>query len=188
MNTKIQIKPAFVLLVIVLAAFSRILPHPGNFSPLAAISLVGGLFFSQKYWAIIVPLLSVWISDLFINNVIYSQYYSEFTWFYDGFYWQYASYVLIGLMGLSFKQNLSFFKLFGMSLSGSILFFIISNFGCFMGSEIYSKDLGGLILCYGAGIPFFSATVLGDMFYTLSLTFMIVYAGKKISFLRTVNG
>jgi hypothetical protein len=126
--------------------------------------------------------------DLFINNVIYSQYYPEFTWFYDGFYWQYASYVLIGLMGLSFKQNLSFFKLFGMSLSGSILFFIISNFGCFIGSEIYSKDLGGLILCYGAGIPFLSATVLGDMFYTLTLSLMIVYAGKKISFLRTVNG
>lgn len=84
MNTKIQIKPAFILVVIVLAAFSRILPHPSNFSPLAAISLVGGLFFSQKYWAIIVPILSVWISDLFINNVIYSQIYPEFTWFYDG--------------------------------------------------------------------------------------------------------
>jgi hypothetical protein len=57
-----------------------------------------------------------------------------------------------------------------------------------MGSEIYSKDLGGLILCYGAGIPFLSATVLGDMFYTLTLSLMLVYAGKKISFLRTVNG
>jgi len=188
MNTKIQIKPAFILVVIVLAAFRRILPHPSNFSPLAAISLVGGLFFSQKYWAIIVPILSVWISDLFINNVIYSQYYPEFTWFYEGFYWQYLSYILIGMISLFFKQNLSFFKLFGMTLSGSILFFIISNFGCFMGTEVYTKDLSGLMLCYVAGIPFFSATVLGDIFYTLSLSLIIVFAGKRISFLKTVNG
>jgi hypothetical protein len=188
MNTKIQIKPAFILVVIVLAAFSRILPHPSNFSPLAAISLVGGLFFSQKYWAIIIPILSVWISDLFINNVIYSQYYPDFTWFYEGFYWQYGSYILIGLMGLFFKQNLSFFKLFGMTLSGSILFFIISNFGCFMSTEVYTKDLSGLMFCYAAGIPFFSATVLGDVFYTFSLSLIIVYAGKRISFLRNVNG
>ena len=188
MNTKIQIKPAFILVVIVLAAFSRILPHPGNFSPLAAISLIGGMYFTQKYWAILLPLLSVWISDLFINNVIYAQYYPEFTWFYEGFYWQYVSYVLIGLMGLSFKQNLSYFKLIGMSLSGSILFFILSNFGCFIGNDFYTKDLGGLMLCYTAGLPFFSATVLGDLFYTLSLTIMIVFAGKRISLLRVVNG
>ncbi len=184
---KVQIKPVFVAIIVAIAAFSRILPHPANFSPLSAISILGGLYISQKYWAILIPLLSIWISDLFINNVIYSQYYPEFTWFYDGFYWQYSSYIIIGLMGMLLKQNISFLKLTGLSLSASLLFFLISNFGCFMASEFYSKDINGLILCYGAGIPFFSATVLGDLVYTLLLSFAINYAGKSIPFTRSVN-
>ncbi|MFY8020129.1 MAG: DUF6580 family putative transport protein, partial [Bacteroidia bacterium] len=46
---KIQIKTPFIGIFILLAAFSRIIPHPTNFSPLAAISLLGGLYIAQKH-------------------------------------------------------------------------------------------------------------------------------------------
>ena len=187
-QNKIQIKTPIVGIFILLAAFSRMIPHPSNFSPLGAISLLGGLYISQKYWALLIPVLSIWISDLFINNVIYATYYPEFTWFYEGFYWQYFSYIIITIIGLSFKQHLSFFKMIGMSLSASILFFLLSNFGCFLASDVYSKDLGGLMMCYTAGLPFFSATVLGDLLYTTSFSLMLMYAGKKISFVNKLNG
>ncbi|MFY8021417.1 MAG: DUF6580 family putative transport protein, partial [Bacteroidia bacterium] len=133
------------------------------------------------------PILSVWISDLFINNVLYASYYPQFTWFYDGFYWQYGSYILISCLGLLFSQYHSFFKLIGLSLSGSVLFFLISNFGCFLSNPIYSKDLTGLLMCYTAGIPFFSPSIAGDLLYTISFGWMIQFALKTLPNLRTVN-
>jgi hypothetical protein len=71
--------------------------------------------------------LSIWLSDLFINNFLYAQYYPQFTWFYEGFYWQYISYILIGFLGISIQNNKPSYLL-GMSLVGSVLFFLISNF------------------------------------------------------------
>lgn len=186
MKQDIKLNPAFIAIIVSIAAFSRILPHPTNFSPLGAISLIGGFYLSKKHWALIIPILSIWLSDLFINNFLYAQYYPQFTWFYEGFYWQYISYILIGFLGISIQNNKPSYLL-GMSLVGSVLFFLISNFGCFMSNPIYSKDLTGLFMCYTAGIPFFSATIAGDLFYTVSLGLMIHFAAKILPNLRTVN-
>ena len=45
--------------LIVLAALSRLLPHPPNFSPVEAIALFGGAYFASRQWALVVPLLAM---------------------------------------------------------------------------------------------------------------------------------
>ena len=77
-NNGIILRNSILILVTLLVTFSRLINVMPNFSPLAAVSLFGAAHFKQKWQAFIIPLVSVWISDLFINNIIYSQYYSFF--------------------------------------------------------------------------------------------------------------
>ena len=100
MKEKLNLKFPVLCMLLLLAVASRLIPHPANFAPMGAMALFGSAYFSRKYLAILLPIIATWLSDLFINNVIYAQYYPNFTWFYDGFYWQYGTYVLIGLLGL----------------------------------------------------------------------------------------
>ncbi|MCH7774531.1 MAG: hypothetical protein IH784_09035, partial [Bacteroidetes bacterium] len=64
-----KIKPGFLILtgMIFIAAFVRLIPHPPNFVPIAAIALFGGAYFTKKWVAIVVPLTALFITDLIIG-------------------------------------------------------------------------------------------------------------------------
>ena len=159
----------FVLGLILIAAFSRIIPHYPNFTPLCAIALFGAKYFRNRNLSFLIPIVALWFSDVIINNFILSHYFIEFTFFYSGFYWQYGSFILITLIGRKTLNNFSFLKLLGVSISSSLLFFIISNFGVWVSSSFYSKDIMGLIACYTAAIPFYFGTLSGSVFYSFFL-------------------
>lgn len=161
----INLKSPILCLLLLLAVASRLIPHPANFAPMGAMALFGSAYFNRKYLALLLPILATWLSDLFINNVIYAQYYPKFTWFYDGFYWQYGTYVLIGLLGLLIFKKVNLKRVLTGSLVSALLFFIITNFGCWIGSTTYHQNLTGLMECYAMGIPFLKGTLLGDLFY-----------------------
>ena len=168
-SSKLNIQTGAVTLIILVAAFSRLIPHMPNFSPLGGIALFGAAHFSKKWLAFLIPLIAVWLSDLILNNVIYAQFYSEFTWFYPGFYWQYASYLLIALTGTFLFRKINTKRVIGGIAASSALFFLISNFGVWAGGTMYPPTFSGLLACYAAGIPFLQGTVTGDMVYTASL-------------------
>ena len=71
----------FVIGLILIASFSRIIPHYPNFTPIIAISLFGGKYFENRNLAFFLPVFILWISDLIINNFILD-YYKTFTFFY----------------------------------------------------------------------------------------------------------
>ena len=171
----------FVLGLILIAAFARIIPHYPNFTPLCAIALFGAKYFRNGYLAFLIPIVALWFSDIIINNFILSQYFDGFTLFYPGFYWQYGSFLLITLLGRKTLNNLSFLKLLGVSISSSLLFFIISNFGVWVSSSIYSKNILGLIACYTAAIPFYFGTLSGSVFYSFFLFGSYELLSKNIS-------
>ena len=171
----------FVLGLILIAAFARIIPHYPNFTPLCSIALFGSKYFRNGYLAFLIPLVALWFSDIIINNFILSQYFDGFTLFYSGFYWQYGSFLLIALLGRKTLNNLSFLKLLGVSISSSLLFFIISNFGVWVSSSIYSKNILGLIACYTAAIPFYFGTFSGSVFYSFFLFGSYELLSKNIS-------
>ena len=187
MNNKIKLQFSFLIAIIVLAAFSRIIPHMPNFSPLGAIGLFGAAHFEKKWKAFLIPIAATWLSDLFINNVIYAQYYPQFTWFYDGFYWQYGSYLLITLVGLLIFKKISVSKVLLGGLVSTTIFFTVSNFGCWLGSTFYPQNITGLSACYVAGIPFLNGTLLGDLFYSAVLFGGYYLLQSKISFLKLDN-
>src|SRR5690554_7475691 len=82
MEEKKKIKWRFgvLMLIVVLAAFSRLIPHPPNFTPIGAMALFGAAWFTNRFQALLLPLLALWLSDLALNNLIYAGYYEGFTW------------------------------------------------------------------------------------------------------------
>jgi hypothetical protein len=183
---KLNLRFGILTGIIVLAAFSRIIPHMYNFSPLGAIGIFGAAHFSKKWQALAIPLAATWLSDLFINNVIYAKYYPSFTWFSQGFYWQYAAYILIVIAGFFIMRKVNTKTVLIGALASSTIFFLVSNFGCWVGST-YPQNFGGLIQCYVAGLPFVSGTILGDLFYCAAMFGGFAYAQKQLPALRTAN-
>ena len=187
---KLNLQTGIISIIILLAAFTRIMPHPPNFSPMAAIGLFGAAHFAKKWQAFLIPLIGIWTSDLVINNIVYSSHSSNFVWFYGGFYWQYISYVFIIFAGLfNFNKGISVTNTLGGMVSSSGIFFLFSNFGVWAGGAMYTKNISGLITCYAAGIPFIHNTIISDALFTTVLfgTYYLLqteYSYLKLKHLR----
>jgi hypothetical protein len=166
---------AFVLL----AAFARILPHPVNFTPLGAMALFGAAAFSSRAIAVILPLAAYWLSDLFLNQVVYSAYYDGFVWFTSGFGWMYGAMVLTSVIGFAILRSVSVGRIIGASLITSTAFFLITNFGVWAGSTLYPQTLAGLTACYVAAIPFFQNALAGDLFFSAALFSAYAYVRHR---------
>lgn len=162
---------ALLIGLIALAVISRILPHPHNFTPIGAIALFGSAYFGQKWLAAAIPFVAMWLSDLFLNNVVYARMFPEvytgFQWF--GSPWVYASFFMISVMGMATLRKVSAIRVGGSALASSVLFFLVTNFAVWLGSSQYPQNWGGLAVCYGMALPFFSNTLMGDMVYATIL-------------------
>jgi len=144
---------------VIIGLLFRVIPHPANFSPIFAIALFGGTYFSDKRLALIIPLVALFVSDLFI-----------------GFYTPvvmasvYAGLILTGLLGLWLRNHKSVVNIFGTATASALLFFLISNFGVWLNPVSgYSKDLAGLIQCYVLALPFLKNTLASNLVYSAVL-------------------
>ncbi len=138
--------------LIALAAFSRLLPHPPNVTAITALALFGGVYL-QKRQAFVVPLAAMLLSDYILG-------------FYRGMEWVYASFVAIGFIGLWLRRHHGVGQTIAATLSGSVLFFVVTNFGVWVSSQVvYPHTVTGLVECYIAAIPFFRNTLAGDLIY-----------------------
>jgi len=169
MSKQIDVRFGLIAMMIVFAAFSRLLPHPVNFTPVGGMALFGAAYFTKKYWAFIIPLVAMFLSDLVINNlvypVLYPQYYEGFTLMTQGWYWMYGSFALIAALGIFALKKVKLPVLIGTSLGASLIFFLITNFGTWASGLIYPAGLAGLGMSYAAGLPFLLNTIAGDLFY-----------------------
>ena len=169
-----------VLGLILIAAFSRLIPHYPNFTPLCSIALFGAKYFSNRHLAYILPIFALWLSDTIINNFVLHEYFEGFTLFYSGFFWQYGSFILITLIGRLSLKNISVSKLLGVSISSSLIFFVISNFGVWISSPFYPNTISGLISCYVTAIPFYYGTLGGAIFYSFFLFGSFEFISKRL--------
>ncbi len=177
MSEKINLRFGILVLLIVAAALSRLLPHPFNFTPIGAMALFGAAYFSNRVWAVALPFAAMWLSDLWLNNVTYN-YTEGFQWM--GSAWVYGSFFLISGLGFLLLRHVKVGTVLGTSLLASVLFFLITNFAVWYGSTTYPQNIGGLLLCYEAGIPFFGNTLAGDLFYCAVLFGGFEWAQRRV--------
>ncbi len=163
-----SMKYRIALALIVLAVLTRLLPHPHNFTPIAAVGLFGASVFSRQWVAFAVTFLSLFLSDLYINNVVYGYFYEHFVWF--GSLWVYAAFGVVIVLGrLLLHREVKVGQVVRASLSASVIFFLLTNFGVWATSGMYPYTPAGLLACYVAGLPFFGNTLLGDLLYSAAL-------------------
>jgi hypothetical protein len=165
-TSKLNLRFGVVALMILLAAMSRLLPHPPNFAPIGGMALFGAAYFSKRHWAFLVPIVSMWISDVILNNAVYGQYFDHFVWFYSGSLFTYGAFALIVVLGIFALKKVRIPNLIASALGASVIFFLVSNFGVWFSGMMYPKTFSGLMACYTAGIPFFQNTIAGDLVYT----------------------
>ncbi len=154
MNSRTQLLVGTVL--ILAAAFSRLIPHPMNFAPITAIALFGGMYFDKRF-APVLPLAALIVSDLFLGGL------------YDGIAWVYGSFLVVAVLGMFAAAKRSISVVAASTFAGSILFFLITNFGVWMTGSLYPQTMEGLAACYTAALPFFRNAVVGDIFYVTVL-------------------
>ena len=164
-------KYLFTFSLILLAAFARLLPHPPNVAPITALALFGGVYLDKKH-TFIVPLAAMFISDFFIG--IHSE-----------MIWVYSSFIAIGFIGLWLRKDHTIVKTIMATVSGSVLFFVVTNFGVWASSLVlYPHDASGLIQCYVAAIPFFRNTLVGDAIFVGAMFSAYELAKKVVPSLR----
>lgn len=168
------------LALIVIAAATRLLPHPPNFTPIAAMGLFGAAYLNKRWMAIIVPFAALFISDLVLNNGIYNQgsFDGKFVWMTSP--WIYIAFIaVIGFGGWIFRNGINPGRVLAASLGGSLIFFLISNFWSWYAYEMYPKNAGGLLTCYVAGLPFFINTLLGDLMFSALLFGIYTWVSRR---------
>lgn len=166
-----------ITIMILIAVSTRFLFIP-NFTAVGAMGLFGAAYFNKKYLAFIVPFVALFLSDLVLNNVVYTQYYDGFVLFADGVYWTYLGFAAIVLLGMGLLKKVKPLNLLGASLSASVVFFLISNFGVWASGMTYPLNGAGLVACYTAGLPFLVNTLAGDLFFASVLFGIYEYAIK----------
>ncbi len=145
LNTRFAVLLGFLFM----AAASRLVPHPPNFTPLAALALFGGACFSDRCAAFLVPFGAMFLSDLVIG-------------WHRGWSWVYGSFALIVCLGFWLRGRRTFARTAAATVTGSVLFFAITNFGVWAMGSLYPRTASGLVTCYVAAVPFFRNTLAGD--------------------------
>ena len=159
MNLKKEIFPIGLVLILVL---SRLMPHPPNFTPIIAVAIMSGYLFKNIYLSFAALLVSMLVADAFIG-------------FYENIFFVYLSLLFLVYIFYKLGKGINLKNLFLYSFAGSILFFIITNFGVwFSGSPgldniPYEKNLQGLIKCYILAIPFIKNTILSTLIFSYSI-------------------
>ena len=154
----------FPISLILILAFARLIPHPPNFTPIIAVAIMSSYFFRNTLLSCAVIIISMLLADIFIG-------------FYKNIFFVYLSLLLIIYIFSHINRKIKLKNLFIFGLLGSIIFFILSNFGVWILSEMYEKNLNGLIQCYLMAIPFFKNTLFSSVIFTY-ISYMTSYYFK----------
>lgn len=139
--------------IILAGALLRLVPHWPNFTPIAAMALIGGTYIKRKELAFALPFAAMLLSDTIIG-------------WHSMMLPVYISFGLIVMLGFLLRKNTGILQIGSASIVSSILFFLITNFAVWQGGMMpYSKDISGLLESYTMGLPFLWNGVAGDLFY-----------------------
>ena len=155
----------FPISLILFLAFARLIPHPPNFTPIIAVAITSVYLFRNIYLSFIVIIGSMFLSDLFIG-------------FHKNIFFVYFSLLFITFIFSQIRIIINFKNLFVFSFLASFIFYLISNFGVWILSDMYSKNIDGLIYCYFLAIPFFTNTFLSTIFFSYTALFVNYFFRK----------
>ena len=133
-----------------------------NFTPLAAITALGGYYFRSLLPAILLPIGTLAVSDLILPA-------------HDSWPVQLSVHLMMIVplvLGRQSQGAEGWQAAFRWGLCGIVpatAFYVVTNFAVWAFTSLYDKTLSGLAACYVAAIPFYRTMLAGDIFYIVLL-------------------
>jgi len=177
----------FAILALVLAAgwrvFTLYVPALSNFSPVMALAFCAGAYSSSR-WMRLAPFAALVASDLYIDRYYATVFHYE---------WSAAGAALrilcfaAGLgIGVLVSRRRNWVNLFGGALSGSVLFYLVTNTASWRGDMGYAHDAAGWWQAMTVGHPqyfptlfFFRNTLVSDLLFTACFALAMEYASLR---------
>ncbi len=139
--------------IILFLAFSRLIPHAPNFTPLGAMALLSGAFIKNLRVSISIPIIAMFLSDAIIG-------------FHSSMLYVYGAVALIVVGSHYWLRRLSLVSISLAAIISALAFFLITNFGAWLSHDMYAHTASGLAQAYVAGIPFFKNTLISNILFT----------------------
>lgn len=169
--------------LILLGILSRTIFHTlPNLEFVTSISIIGGYIFGNRSkLTYAIPLIVMLTTDLIIGNqMIYL-----FTW---------SAFLVMPLIGIAIRKLENIFPgvvkslviAEGAGLVATLAFFLWTNLGVVMVTDMYTKDIPGLIHSYINALPFLRIQLSGNVIFVPMLILAYKLLGKlnKIDFLQ----
>ena len=153
-----------ICLIIVLS-FSRLIPHPWNFTPVLAMGIFSGFYFKNFILSSFIVVFSMFVGDLFLG-------------FHSTMFFTYTSLIIAVVLGLLIKK-FKFTEILFYGAASSVCFFLVTNFGAWLTLEMYEKSFAGLLQSYILAIPFFHNTLISTFLYLILLKVLFNLFVKK---------
>lgn len=161
----VNIRNSVLFLVIVAAASTRFLNLGSlgswsNFTPIGAMALFGGAYFSNKVKAYGIPLLTLLASDMLLNFM----YYQKVVVFYEGAFWVYLSFALMVFAG-TFLKKINVSNVLLASVAAVFIHWLVADLGTVLAGTMYPKTFNGYMAALIAAIPFERNLLVSNILY-----------------------
>lgn len=191
---KINLRNSILILCVLLAGSLRLLGASTifvpltNFTPICAMALFGGTYFSNRTSRFVFPLLALFLSDLLLMQVFYPGMRNGLL--YTGWGWTYASFILmVGIGSLIQKVNLKNMVL--AAGSAALMHWLFTDFGVWISGgldvstgKVLEPNLHGFIQCNLQALPFLKNMLMGNLIYCSLMFGGFEYAQRRFKNLQ----
>lgn len=174
---KQQLNPRFLTLLCFILAIALLrianaaqLTPVANYTPLGAMALFGGAYFSNRWKAFAFPLLTILVSDVIINKVIFQ---GKYGMMYEGWYWIYGIFAIIVLFGKLILQKINVQNIVLAAVIASVSHWLLADLTVWIGGGTdsrtnlpLSRDWAGLQQCFVQGFPYMKNFLVGTLAYS----------------------
>lgn len=144
-----------------------------QYTPLGAMALFGGTYFNSRWKALAFPILTILVSDLVINKVVFE---GKYGIMYDGWYWIYGIFAVIVVLAKGILQKVSVTNVIVAALIASVTHWVLADFTVWIGGGLdlrtnlpLTRDWAGLQQCLTQGFPFMKNFLVGTIAYSAVL-------------------
>jgi len=147
--------------------FSSEISPLANFSPVGAMAIFGGAYFTKRWKAIGFPLLMLFISDLVLQLTVFRKYGSGIL--YGGWYWVYGAFMVITVVSRWILTKITLRRFIVSVIICVIIHWLVTDIGVWIGSTRYPQTFYGFVICLEKAIPYEWRFLAGTLLYGIVL-------------------
>lgn len=182
---KINIRNYILILIVIAAAATRFFHLDSftswfNFTPIGAIAMFGGSYYKDKLKAYLIPLVTLFCSDLILNYTVYYNIDGKF----DAAVWTYLSFMLMVTVG-RYMKKVNVWTVIAGSFACVFIHWIVSDISVvMMTGSMYPRTFAGYLMALQNAIPWERNLLVSTLVYSLVMFGGFEYAKSKFPALQ----